>query len=126
MPNNSIYLIAYYYLRPARRANTQSKGWMKDNGNLVYDEKVAVSKKLNKNDHAMAKIIIDLANKQVVRNGWGNDLSFDQIFEYFHEGYPQYTTQIMQDLDPGYLEQFKKPENESTVEPNTESISSSA
>lgn len=126
MSNKSIYLIAYYYLRPARRAITQSKGWMKDNNNLTYDEKVAVSNKLNKNDHAMAKIIIDLANKKVIRNGWGSDLSFDQIFEYFHNGYPQYTTQVMQNLDPAYLEKFEKSKSETVVGTDTTSISNLA
>jgi len=123
MSKNSIYLIAYYYLRPGHRVNTQTAGWMKESKNLAYDEKVAVSRRLSRNDETMAKVIIDLYNKKVIRNGWGNDLTFDQIFEYFHKGYPQYTTSIMTSLDPEYLEQFKeKPEEVQDVQ----TISSSA
>ena len=107
---NTAYIIAYYYMRPKRQASTQIAGWSKDAKNLMYDEKVTVAKRLSKADQSMAKIILDVGNKSVVRNGWQNDLSFDQLFAYFHEGYPKYTTDLMSAFDPEYLQRFVKTE----------------
>ena len=119
MIKNTIYLIAYYYMRPKRYAPTHVQGWNKDPKNLMYDEKVAVSRKLNKNDESMAKIILDIGNKKVVRNSWSNDLSFDQLFDYFYQGYPQYTKDIMIQFDPAYLDKYTKPNESQSMESST-------
>ena len=102
----SIYLVAHYYMRPRGKAPTQIKGWMSDANNMMYDEKVAITRNLKKSDLSTAKIIMDLSKKSVVRNGWNNMDDFDKLFGYFHEGYPQYTTTIMKEVDPAYLEKF--------------------
>lgn len=102
----SIFLVAHYYMRPRGRATTQIKGWMSNNDNLQYDEQVAITRNLKKSDLSTAKIIMDLTKKSVVRNGWNNLDDFDKLFGYFHEGYPQYTTTVMHELDPSYLERF--------------------
>lgn len=107
MSSKSIYLVAFYFMKPRNRVQTQNKGWMDNQQNLVYDEKVAVARNLKKSDIATAKIILDLGKKSVVRNGWNNDLDFDRLFEYFHKGYPQYTNTVMNELDPEYLKKFE-------------------
>lgn len=116
MSKKSLYLIAYYYLRPGSRVNTSSKGWMSNDKNFIYDEKVTISSKLTKNDLSMAKIILDLENKTLVRNGWSDGKTFDQVFEYFHQGYPSYTNEIMGKLDPEYLEKFKTDASDQVTE----------
>jgi hypothetical protein len=122
---NTAYLVAYYYMRPKRSASTQIAGWSKDAKNLMYDEKVTVARRLSKADQAMAKIILDVGNKAVVRNGWNNDLSFDQLFAYFHEGYSKYTTELMTAFDPEYLQRFvKQPEQPDVVAAESATISS--
>jgi len=109
MSSKSIYLVATYYMKPRSRVNTQLKGWMNDQENIAYDEKVDITRNLKKSDLSTAKVILDLKKKSVVRNGWNNDLDFDKIFEYFHNGYPQYTNSVMGELDPEYLKKFEKP-----------------
>lgn len=100
----SIYLVAYYYQKPkTTRVRTSRAGWMKDENNVAWDEQVAISRNLKTKDITTAKIILDLAKKQVVRNGWLNQRSFDDLFQYFQKGYPQYTTEIMNQIDPTYL-----------------------
>jgi len=111
-------------MRPKRQASTQISGWNKDAKNLMYDEKVTVARRLNKNDQSMAKIILDIGNKKVVRNGWNNDLSFDQLFDYFYAGYPQYTKDIMNQFDPAYLEKYTRPADATVETAQTSTISS--
>ena len=104
---NTIYLVAYYYMRPAnKRVGTQTKGWMSTASNVQYDEQVAVTKKLKSNDLSTSKIILDLGNKKIVRNGWGSENSFDELFGYFLKGYPKYTEEVMNVLDPDYMTRF--------------------
>jgi hypothetical protein len=125
MIKNTVYLIAYYFMRPRRHAPTHVEGWNKDPKNLMYDEKVAVARKISKNDQSMAKIILDIGNKKVVRNSWNNDLSFDQLFDYFYQGYPQYTKDIMNQFDPDYLKKYSsKQEIENTPALASSTISS--
>ena len=107
MKKESLYLVAYYTLRPANRVKTQVKGWMDDSSNIQYDEQVAITRRLKKNDQSMAKIILDMSNKKVVRNGWGTTADFDDMFKYFSAGYPEYTYKIMASLDPEYLTRFQ-------------------
>jgi len=103
-------------MRPQKRVPTQIKGWQADARNISYDEQVAVCTSLKKNDITMAKIILDFTNKKVIRNGWNNDKSFDELFDYFHAGYPQYTTDVMLRLDPEYLVRFQPVQQEPTIE----------
>lgn len=108
MKKEVIYLIAYYSMRPKARVNTQIKGWMDNANNIQYDEQVAVATKLKKADQEYAKIILDMTNKKVVRNRWNNNQDFDAMFEYFAQGYPRYTYEIMGRLDPDYATRFMK------------------
>lgn len=107
MKTESLYLVAYYTLRPANRVKTQIKGWMEDSSNVQYDEQVAITRRLKNNDRSMAKIILDMTNKKIVRNGWGTDVNFDDMFKYFSKSYPEYTYRIMASLDPEYLTRFQ-------------------
>jgi hypothetical protein len=107
MKKESLYLVAYYTLRPANRVKTQVKGWMEDSSNVQYDEQVAITRRLKNNDRSMAKIILDMTNKKIVRNGWGTDVNFDDMFKYFSKSYPEYTYRIMAHLDPEYLTRFQ-------------------
>ena len=108
MSSKSIYLVAYYYMKPQGRARTQLAGWMDQEGSVAYDEKVAISRNLKKSDYTMAKIILDLTKKTVVKNSWNEDKDFDKFFDYFNQGYPQYTSAVMKELDPDYLKKFEK------------------
>jgi hypothetical protein len=109
MKKESIYLVAFYSMRPKNRVRTQIKGWMEDASNVQYDEQVAVTTKLKKHDQDYAKIILDMGNKSVVRNRWNSNNSFDELFGYFAKSYPRYTYEIMGRLDPEYMTQFMAP-----------------
>lgn len=106
----TLYLVAYYYQKPANnRVKTQLKDWMKKPNSVSLDEQVALTRNLKPKDISMAKIILDLGNKKVVRNSWNSDNSFEQLFLYFHKGYPQYTKDVMLQIDPDYYNNLFAP-----------------
>lgn len=123
MKKQTIYLVAYYYIRPkSKNVRTQDKGWMKDHNAVQYDEQVSVARNLKTSDKTTAKIILDLGNKVVVRNTWDPSANFDTMFAYFMTGYPKYTKDIMNTLDPEYMNRFvNKPDNTTHVV-NTEQV----
>lgn len=127
MSNQSIFLIAHYYIRPkSARTQTQIKGWMKDADNVSYDEQVAVAKRLKTNDYSTAKIILDLKGKKIVKNGWQTDATFDQLFGYFLNNYPQYIAGPMSMLDPEYLTKFNSVNTADSAQTDQPAVEASA
>jgi hypothetical protein len=126
MSSKSIFLIAHYYIRPrSARTQTQVKGWMKNSDNLSYDEQVAIATRLKNSDHTTAKVILDLSNKKIVRNGFQSETTFDQLFGYFLKNYPQHVAVPMSRLDPDYLTNFNNSQEQSDVSNTVSSTISS-
>lgn len=102
MKQKSIYLAGFYGMKPRAGVNTNIKGWMKDPSNLQYDEKVEITR--GEKRHAIApRIVLNLSDKIVVKNGFNDDRDFKSLFKYFFGGYHQYITTIMEQLDPAFL-----------------------
>ena len=102
MTNKDIYLVAFYSVKPKPRVQTQIKGWMDDPDNVQWDERVEITRGTKKNA-IDAKIVINLSNKTVQKNGWGDNKSFEDLFKYFFTGYHQYITEVMTQIDPEFL-----------------------
>jgi hypothetical protein len=102
MKTKSIYLVAFYYVKPKPGVQTQISGWMKNPDNLRYDERVEITKGLKK-DSIHAKMVLNLSTKIVERNGWGENKTFDELFKYFFTGYHKYITQVMTQIDADYF-----------------------
>jgi hypothetical protein len=98
-----IYLVGFYSMKPRPGVRTTVKGWMNDQANLQYDEKVEITRGI-KNSAMHARIILNLSQKKVERNGFNADRDFKSLFKYFFGGYHQYITEVMKQLDPAYLE----------------------
>lgn len=99
----SIYLVAYYFQRPAnQRVRTNRAGWQRNQANVSWDEQVALTKNLKNRDLTTAKVILDLANQRVVKNDWRVGQEFSELYNYFEQSYPEYTTKIMEQLRPQY------------------------
>jgi hypothetical protein len=110
---SGLYLVAYYYSRPkTNRIRTERPGWMKLPGTVSYDEQVTLTKNLKNRDIQTAQVILDMVGKRVIKNGFVKDRSFDDLFLYYYGNYPQYTKDIMNKLDPGYLTRFASPSTE--------------
>lgn len=102
MSNKNIYLVAFYYAKPKPGVQTQIKGWMDDPNNIQWDERVEITRGLKKDTYA-AGVIMNLNNKTVDRNRYGENKSFDEMFKYFFKGYNKYITQVMVQLDAEYF-----------------------
>lgn len=97
----SIYLVAYYFQKPSNpRVKTSRPGWMNSTDNVSWDEQVSLTRNLKNRDFSTAKIILDLANRRVIKNGWSNGQDFDALYTYFEGSYPDYTTKVMEKLHP--------------------------
>ncbi len=106
MKKRSTYLIAHYTAKPKNPAKTHIPGYMKDPANIRYDEQVQISLKLRPNDINMAKVIINLSEKNVEKNSFNNNKDFNELFKYFFKGYHKYITEVMVKLDPEYFNQM--------------------
>ena len=115
----SIYLIASYIMRPKNPKRTHEKEYMSDAGNFQYDEQVTIAKKINNHDKQYAKIILDLGNRKVERNGFRSENNFEDLMNYFFKGYEKYIANVLVHLDPEYLKELEQrnfPERNNKVE----------
>ena len=54
--------------------------------------------------------------KLLNKNAFNGKKDFNELFEYFYTGYEKYIDQVMGDLDPEYLAEFKKTHEEAKAE----------
>jgi len=85
-------------MKPKSSARTQQAGWMANPGNISYDESIAIARKLKPRDHQTSKIILDFTDRRVIKNTWNDDKSFEELFSYFYQGYPNYINPILKEL----------------------------
>ena len=116
MKIKDIHLIAFYVQKPRAGVQTQIAGWNKNPDNFQYDERIEFTKGLTNKDRQYAGVILNLQTKQIVYNKFGTAKTFDDMFKYFLEGYPQYVIQTMAQLDMEYLEQFIPKDEEEVAE----------
>lgn len=102
MKQQDIFLVAFYYAKPKPHVNTGQAGWMNNPDNIRYDERVEITRGV-KNNANTAKVILNLSQKTVQKNGWGSDATFNELFKYYFAGYHQYITTVMTQLDPEYF-----------------------
>jgi hypothetical protein len=105
MSNKDIYLVAFYSMKPKRHVRTEVAGWMKDPNNIRWDESVEITRGLKKNS-VNGKILLNLSQKRIEKNGWSDGKEFNDLFKYFFKGYHKYITELMTQLDPHYFSQM--------------------
>jgi hypothetical protein len=85
-------------MKPKSSVRTQRAGWMATPDNISYDESIAIARKIKLKDHQTSKIILDFTKRVVVKNTWNDGRSFEEMFSYFYNGYPQYINPILKEL----------------------------
>ncbi len=104
-----MYLVAYYYQKPAHdRVRTAKAGWMKQPGSMAWDEQVALTIRLKNKDISMAKVILDLRGRKVVRNALNDNRDYDGLFDYYVKNYPQHA-ELMKSVTTAVQNQTAKP-----------------
>lgn len=81
------FLVVLYAGKPADPKQTSKKGYLKEN--MVYDEKVSLTKNLRDKDLLNATIVLDLENKKILRRNKVHDISdsYDFLYDYYYKNY---------------------------------------
>lgn len=104
-----MYLVAYYYQKPSNdRIRTARSGWMKQPGAIAWDEQVGLTIRLKNKDLSMAKVILDLRGRKVIRNALNDNRDYDGLFDYYVKNYPQHA-ELMQSVNTAVQRQTSAP-----------------
>ena len=90
-----IFIIAQYYAKPRNPKLTYQKGYMDNEANIVWDERIDVTHGLKQKDLLAAKVIINISAQRVEKDGFKSGKSFDELFEYFYTSNPKQISQAI-------------------------------
>ena len=96
--------MAYYHIKPKDPKRTKEAGYMGDTNNFDYDESINITRGLKLRDQLNAKVILDLTDQKVVKNGFNSNKDFPSLLAHYQEGYPKYINPLLANL---YSEQLK-------------------
>lgn len=100
MKNKSIYLLAQYVGKPKDPRQTKNAGYINDANNLSYDEVVGFTVGLKDKDLLKSNVVLNISEQKVVRNTFNSGKSYDELFEYFREAYPEYMKHFITTTEP--------------------------
>lgn len=106
MNNKDIYLVAYYSAKPKDPKRTKEAGYITNPENFDYDESINITRGLKTKDSLNAKVILNLTQQQVTKNGWNDNKDFPSLLAHYQEGYPKYINPLIAQL---YKEQIDEP-----------------
>jgi hypothetical protein len=104
--NDSIYLIATYYMKPQPRVNTSRAGWMKDPANIRWDEALTVTRGIKKRDNASGGIILNLTKRKVEKDSRQTNKDYGQLIRYFFMNYDRQLVPVLAQVDPEMLKEI--------------------
>jgi len=100
LKHKDIYLLAFYYLKPKDPKRTKEAGYMTNLDNVDYDESINITRGLKPKDSLGAKVILNLSQQQVTKNGWNDNQDFPGLLAHYQEGYPKYINPLIAQLYP--------------------------
>lgn len=84
-----IYVCAQYYAKPRNPKLTFQKGYSTNEDNIVWDECINVTHGLRSKDLSNAKVVINISQRKIEKDGFNSGKSFDELFSYFYEANPK-------------------------------------
>jgi len=108
LSSKNIYLVAYYSAKPKDPKLTKIAGYMKDPANFEYDESINITRGLKTKDQNLARVILNLTNKTVVKNSFNENKDFATLLTHYQEGYPKYINPLIAQL---YKDELNEPSN---------------
>ncbi len=85
-----LYMIAQYFQVPKNPRRTFTKEYGKDPNNLAFNESVIISRSVKNRDLSSANVILNITDKKVVKCNLRRDASYDDLYRYYKNNYPQY------------------------------------
>lgn len=101
MKIKNIYLLAQYVAKPKDPRRTSQPGYMKDENNIQYDERVIIQRGLRSRDEQNNNVVMDLTTEKVVKNNLKPGVPFYELFAHFHEHYGDYIAKSVDQLNKG-------------------------
>jgi len=87
MKDQSIYLLGRYTAKPKDPRMTAVPGYMRDRNNIRYDEEIAIVRGISSKDRVNHNVVLNLTEEKVLKNSFGENYDFAQLFEYFYKGF---------------------------------------
>jgi hypothetical protein len=116
MSQKKVYILASYFAKPKNKKMTSVKGYMKNPDNVAWDEQIGVSVGLKDKQLATAKVVLNINDQLVVKNGFNTNKSFMELFEYFYSASPREISQQLRMA--GITVEEKKDGNQGNVPTN--------
>jgi hypothetical protein len=91
-----VYLVAKYYAKPRNPSQTFRAGYLSDEKNVQFDEAVDIVTHLKPKDLSTARIILNITEQKVLKDGFSNGQSFMELFQYFYTNSPQEISRALQ------------------------------
>jgi hypothetical protein len=92
------YLVAQYLKTPRDKSRTSQKGYMENEENISYSEKVTVTVGLKDKD-LTAAIILNLTQKTVQKCRFDGGNDWETLAKHYATGYPEYL-KLLAPADP--------------------------
>jgi hypothetical protein len=96
----SLYVVASYAKKPRNPKLTAKPGYMANETNIAYDEKVQIVAKVKSKDLTMCQVILDMGAKKVIKNSFRSEKSYDELIKYYTDNYDQYFRNTLGQLIP--------------------------
>ena len=84
-----IYIVAQYYGKPRDPKMTRVAGYMADENNVIWDERIDVTAGLKQKDLLNSKVVINISTQEVVKDSFRSGKSFEELFSYFYDASPK-------------------------------------
>tara|TARA_Y100000310_G_C20637066_1_gene791755 strand:- start:348 stop:626 length:279 start_codon:yes stop_codon:yes gene_type:complete len=84
------YVILTYMIIPRDKSITSVKDWYKGANATQYNEQVSFKNNIKSYDLQSSKLILDTRTKEVVKNGFDTEITYNQAYNYLKKHYPKY------------------------------------
>ena len=100
--------MAYYSAKPKDPKRTKEPGYMSNTDNIEFDESINITRGLKTKDQNLARVILNLTNKTVIKNSFNENKDFATLLAHYQEGYPKYINPLIAQL---YKDELNEPSN---------------
>jgi len=95
----SIYLICTYIGKPKDSSKTHLPGYMSDQNNIEYEERLIISRGLKDKARQAGHVVLNITEQIIVKNTFTNDTDFMSMLAHYVEHYGDYINSMVNALN---------------------------